>query len=231
MNKDLNKVIWLLGPITIFLIPYISRIITDQAYTFMYMESGWVELSTVVFLVFTIIFSILFIKNHNFLDQSWLKVWFILLILGSIYFAGEEASWGQHFFGWSTPDAWSVINDQQETNLHNTSAIFDQIPRTLLSLAAVIGGFLVPLFQKISNKYPAPGTAQYWFWPTYVCIPVAILSLVVSWHEKAYEIFGSEVPSILDIRSGEVKESLLALFMMIYALSVWYRNKNYIKKH
>lgn len=226
MNKELHKLIWLFLPIAIFLIPICSRMITDYAYLYMYMESGWVEVTTVLFLVTAVIFSLLFIKEHDFTAHAWFKYWILLLIFGTVYFAGEEISWGQHFFGWETPDAWQAINDQQETNLHNTSAIFDQIPRTLLSIAAIVGGILVPLFRKISNKYPDSTSIHFWLWPTYACLPVAVLSVFVGWYEDVYEILAIELPTVLDIRSGEVKESLLALFILMYVLSIWYRNRN-----
>lgn len=32
---------------------------------------------------------------------------------------GEEASWGQHWLGFATPDEMKTLNAQQETNLHN----------------------------------------------------------------------------------------------------------------
>jgi hypothetical protein len=41
-------------------------------------------------------------------------------------------SWGQHFFKWDTPSLFSEINDQNETNIHNTSNLFNQLPRNLL---------------------------------------------------------------------------------------------------
>jgi hypothetical protein len=48
-----------------------------------------------------------------------------LLILAALLFvcAGEEMSWGQRVFGWATPDKWSAMNAQAETNLHNLSWI------------------------------------------------------------------------------------------------------------
>ncbi len=225
MDKDLHKLIWLFFPIAMLLTPYISRAVSDKAYTFMYLETGWVEVTTVIYLIIAIIFSVIFIKTHDFSKHAWFKWWMVLLILGCIYFAGEEISWGQHFFGWSTPETWSNINDQNETNLHNTSPIFDQIPRTLLSLAALIGGVLVPLFRMLTKKYPSKNSNAYWLWPTYVCLPAALFSLLVSWNEKIYEGLNIEIPNVLDIRAGEVKESLLALFIMLYVLSLWYRNR------
>lgn len=32
---------------------------------------------------------------------------------------GEEISWGQRIFGWSTPESLARVNYQQETNIHN----------------------------------------------------------------------------------------------------------------
>jgi len=155
-----------------------------------------------------------------------LKAWMVLFLLGAIYYAGEEMSWGQHYFGWGTPEQWTEFNDQQETNLHNTAAIFDQIPRTLLSIAALIGGVLIPIFRKYKNHIPSKESFFDWLLPTYVCLPAALLSLLVSWHEKLYKLLGVNIPAVLDIRAGETKECLLALFMMMYALSIWYRNRN-----
>lgn len=225
MTKDLHKLIWLIFPTVILFIPYISRIVSENAYLFMYMESGWIEVSTVIFLIVAIIFSVLFLKAHNFSNYNWFRWCIVLLIFGCIYFAGEEISWGQHIYGWETPESWSAINDQSETNLHNTSPLFDQIPRTLLSIAALVGGVLVPLYRFITKNFPNQHSINFWLWPTYVCLPTALFSQLVSWHEKFYKVLNIEIPVALDIRAGEVKESLLALFILIYVLSIWYRNR------
>ena len=69
----------------------------------------------------------------------------IIGALSSFYIAGEEMSWGQHFFHWNTPEYWAEVNRQQETNLHNTYAIFEKTPRSILELGIAIGGLGVPL--------------------------------------------------------------------------------------
>ncbi len=57
-------------------------------------------------------------------------------VIGGIamaFAAGEEISWGQRIFGFSTPDFLADINDQQEFNLHNipeTSIVI--LPRYVL---------------------------------------------------------------------------------------------------
>ncbi len=66
--------------------------------------------------------------------------WIALAALCQVYVAGEELSWGQHLFGWTTPDPWSAMNDQDETNLHNTSDWLDQKPRALLMIGVLVGG-------------------------------------------------------------------------------------------
>ena len=38
-----------------------------------------------------------------------LWLWLALAALGSLYVAGEEASWGQHYFGWATPETWQAV--------------------------------------------------------------------------------------------------------------------------
>ena len=69
----------------------------------------------------------------------------IIAALSCLYAAGEEMSWGQHFFHWNTPEYWAMVNRQEETNLHNTYRAFEQWPRAIVSLGVVIGGILVPL--------------------------------------------------------------------------------------
>jgi len=226
MNKDLHKSVWLLLPIIVAFMPYIARLIGIHTDAYMYGEKGIIENLTVIFLFIAIIACLLFLFSKEKIQGASFASWMIIFLLGAIYYAGEEMSWGQHYFGWSTPEQWTEFNDQQETNLHNTAAIFDQIPRTLLSIAALIGGVLIPIFRKFKNHIPKKESFFDWLLPTYVCLPAALFSLLVSWHEKIYEILDIVIPVALDIRAGETKECLLALFMMMYALSVWYRNRN-----
>ena len=43
-----------------------------------------------------------------------------------IFIAGEEISWGQRIFSFSTPEILTAINDQNEFNLHNVNKkLFD----------------------------------------------------------------------------------------------------------
>ena len=148
MNKDISKSVWLVLPVAVAAIPYVARFFGAHTDSFIYGEIGLMENLTVVFLLVAIIATVLFLISNK-TSFKFLNVWMGIFLLGAIYYAGEELSWGQHFFGWDTPEQWSEVNDQKETNLHNTSAFFDQIPRAILSLGALVGGVLIPMYRSL----------------------------------------------------------------------------------
>ena len=229
MERNLNKLVWLVLPVAVFLVPYLSRMGGEGADLYLYGESGWIEILTVVFLLIAILFGTMFLLLRRVPGHGWVLWWMVMMVLGSVYFAGEEVSWGQHIFGWEASEYWQSLNDQGETNLHNTGPLFDQVPRTLLSVAALVGGVLVPLYFFLTKRHPDKASRHYWLWPTYECMPAALFSILVSWHEKMYRILDVEIPVVLDVRAGEVKESFLALFIMVYVVSIWYRSRNVLQ--
>lgn len=153
-----------------------------------------------------------------------LALWFGVLALGCVYFAGEEASWGQHWFGWGTPELWEDINNQNETNFHNMAGwaggLLDQLPRNLLGAAALIAGALMPLWRRFRGTTLTPGSTAYWVLPTFVCVPIGFLAALGSIPEKiVQDLYGT----VFNVEAGEVKELLLAYFLLTYALSAWVR--------
>jgi hypothetical protein len=46
-------------------------------------------------------------------------LFYALLAAGTFFIAGEEISWGQRVFGWTTPEDLETINAQQEISVHN----------------------------------------------------------------------------------------------------------------
>ncbi|MFW6310325.1 MAG: hypothetical protein ACOC1D_04415, partial [Prolixibacteraceae bacterium] len=101
---------------------------------------------------------------------------------------GEELSWGQHFFGWESPEVFQESNFQQETNVHN---------------------FFNPIFLYL---YPAFGMgllillSHFWFFPNnkpfafellfpppslfFVAVFLAATSVLIH-HEPFEQIFGT----------------------------------------
>jgi hypothetical protein len=144
-----------------------------------------------------------------------IALWLLLLVLGGVYLGGEEASWGQHYFGWTTPESWAEINRQRETNLHNTSFWLDRFPRVVCTVAIIIGGWLLP-FVKLRYSKLIPERLDFIVPPLALCVLTGVL--------VAGEIFGitKEYTDALDdmmrFRSGEMQENFIVSFIFFYAI-------------
>ena len=114
-------------------------------------ENGLIENSQLLFLAISIFF---LIKTKSKLNnkKSIINFFFLIQIIGLIYYLGEEISWGQHFFNWSSPEFFVSYNNQMETNIHNISNIFDQLPRTIVLLWCGLSVPIVLLLTKIDIK-------------------------------------------------------------------------------
>ncbi len=176
-------------------------------------EAGIVENATVIFLVIAIGYCIssLMLASRQLLS-AYLKAWLVLLILGAAYFALEEISYGQHMFGWDTADTWKELNDQDETNLHNVHSIFDQVPRALLTLGILVGGIILPLYWQIRDIERDESDRFYWQWPTVDCLTIGLFVILI---RPILSVFEIDI-----INTGETKENLFALFILLYCISL-----------
>lgn len=150
--------------------------------------------------------------------------WVLLAALACFYIAGEEASWGQHYVGWSTPETWAEVNDQGETNLHNTSSWLDQKPRSLLEIAVILGGIVLPLIGRFRPTWLAPiarrpGLAL--LLPPAICFPSAVIAEGVRMFERLCETLG--LRSDLLGRASEVQELFFYIFILLYLLVLRHR--------
>lgn len=219
---DISPLVWLLLPLVSYMLfclvlvvgfpPPVARILGG--------EQGLLENAQVLFLlVFLVLGSrTLCVKRH--LPHPWLRFWLIGLLLGSLYTLVEEISWGQHYFGWGTPEWLADLNTQNETNLHNIdTALFFQIPRVLvmylpynvLLTAIYAGGLVYPIVTK--------GQRHSWFCPTPVCVPWAVLTAGSS----LPIIIGEWIGSPVRIRHGEMQEYFVYGFLLTYLYSLAYR--------
>lgn len=121
----------------------------DYVYNFIWNENGIVEYLQVLFLIFAIINFFKILINRTFYQTSSIFIYFIYLyFLGLIYFFLEEISYGQHIFSWNTPDFLINFNNQGETNLHNVSNLFNELPRSLLLIWCSLSFIIVKKFEK-----------------------------------------------------------------------------------
>ena len=235
----MSKFIYFASPMALLISPYVFFAFFEGAPFYFAKESGAVENITVVVLVLALSLTIsiffqyrkktkspILASNTTVLFRDFTLSWLVVYALGCIYFLGEEISWGQHLFDWSTPEAWLVVNNQHETNLHNTSALFDQVPRFLMSLAIVIGGLFYPLFTR-NKGVTADISSKYTFiMPSLNCAISAGTVLFISIHDKIYSMFNIDMPAFLQINDGEVKESLIAMFILVYIFDFYQRLKH-----
>ncbi|MGH6866078.1 MAG: hypothetical protein ACREDO_07920 [Methyloceanibacter sp.] len=135
----------------------------------------------------------------------------LLVALACLYIAGEEMSWGQHFFQWNTPEYWAAVNRQQETNLHNTYYVFEKLPRNLLELGVVIGGLLVPL---AAAFYPSLRANRFsLFLPPSALVPTALGAVAFKAIDRLDQI--DVIGTVLQ-RPSETIETYLYFFIFGY---------------
>ena len=111
-------------------------------------ESKLVESIQILFLalaIYHLIKNIIFKNKYKF--SKFFLYFLYFYTLGIIYFFLEEISWGQHYLKWESTEIFKALNNQGETNIHNISNIFDQLPRGILTLWCGFSIFLVKVFE------------------------------------------------------------------------------------
>ncbi len=133
--------------------------------------------------------------------------------LGCLYIAGEEHSWGQHFFHWKTPEYWAEINRQKETNLHNTMHLFGKKPRAILEVSMLIGGLILPL---LAFHRPEIRTNRWsLFIPAYAVVPTVVCAIIFKATDAIQKKLG--IPSLV-MRPSEATEIFIYIFLLIYLI-------------
>jgi len=148
----------------------------------------------------------------NWKTQKALGGWLALAAICCAYVAGEEISWGQHILEWSTPEFWAQVNDQRETNLHNTSSWLDQKPRLLLMIGIVVGGLVVPALQKYRPAL-LPEKFEVIYPPKELAL-IAAFVIVPKIAESSFELFDIR----LFERFSEVQELYMFYFVLLYLI-------------
>lgn len=135
----------------------------------------------------------------------------VFAAVSCFYIAGEEHSWGQHFFNWQTPEYWAEINRQQETNLHNVSHHLDKKPRLLLEFGVWIGGLIVPA---LALFYPWVRRNRWsLFLPAAAMAPAALGSATFKLMDDLHQHLSVPIPVV---RPSEPNEAFLYIFIVFY---------------
>lgn len=210
----IHKIWWFWLPVFIMIVQIILEItLPSQILAPLHSETGPHETfqAMIIFSAFFVALRTLFLTSFK--KDMWLWLWIFTAALCCLYVGGEETSWGQHILDWDTPDFWAQVNDQGETNLHNTSSWLDQKPRLILLIGVIIGGLIIPLLQRFKSNWVPQRFA--------LIYPPAELGLI-SFFALAIQIIDTIDDAARNIvlfeRASEVQEIYLFFFVLLYLI-------------
>ena len=218
VNADIPKFIWLWLMCVPFVVHLgIGYLDTNRVFFDRWIESelGLIENLTVFVLLPAAVMLLYTSANYWRHSKGLLAVWFLLAALVCIGFGGEEASWGQHWFGWESPEYFESNNRQGETNFHNFDIQIGRTVKAILTLAIIIGGLVLPLLRNGRMQHQANHFLDHVV-GTKSCVPVAFWVFFVRLIERFKTWFDLEW-SILAVNLKELQELYIALFLFIYA--------------
>lgn len=212
-DKPLPRILWLWLPLGWMVIQLIMEFsLDDNTLDRIHSENGPHELLQFAAAFIALVLSCLTLKTMD-RSNKWLVAWVGIATLGSLYISGEEISWGQTFLHWTTPEYWDTINNQQETNLHNTSSWLDQKPRWVLQAGIVVGGLLIPFLRRYKPS-ALPDRFSVIYPPSTLAITAGLMVAVKLSHEIGKVAFGAN----LFFRNSEVVELYMFYFVMLYMI-------------
>ena len=223
--RDLPLWAWLILPPMMISLQFLALGISQGFHNSIFFgELGAVELGTVIMYLPGIAAVILAFRLRDRLPHKLLGLWVLIFIVGCIYIAGEEASWGQHYLHWNTPEHWAALNKQHETNLHNSTTWLNQKPRIAMELWILIGGILMPLRMLLKKFRYRTDDWRYWVWPTPYLLPAALACFLIKlplhldhWLHKGAE------PLFTGFNLNETHEFNIAVFLTLYLCSILIR--------
>jgi hypothetical protein len=138
---------------------------------------------------------------------------FAAFAAGCLFITGEEVSWGQRVFGWSTPETLSRINNQGETTIHNIGS-FSTSTNAVMLLMGAYGAAAPWLLRRYPRALPEALTR-------FVVPPLFLSSaflLLLAYKAIRFVIFPQ--PQSATVSFGEWPELCLAVALMTFALLV-----------
>jgi hypothetical protein len=166
--------------------------------------------------------------NHLAGLQTYRNVFYLMLGILCVICFGEEVSWGQRLFNWTTPEWFKQFNVQGETNLHNISFFHgrraDGSPKSVAAMLVNMNRLfaifwltfcvVVPVISRFSSKAIA------WFERVGLPITPGWIGGLFLTHalvfQVVYEFLGNSDPGIRS-SINELKETNYAFIIMILA--------------
>lgn len=222
-TRLLTKVV----PITLALVSFVLMLYVflwqDKTVYYLWFEgeSSLSEHLTIGFAFIGMALSIRYYLHRKQIPNRLFGPFMLLFALGFFYIAMEEASWGQHLFGWDTPEWMSEHNRQQETNLHNLAYFdkqVDRLPKAILGAIVVITGVFWPIYLRYKGTPNLPS----WFgvyWPTSATTITAWCFFSIWIIGRLFVISDANKLDNLNLHFSEIREMLISYFLMLYVWS------------
>tara|TARA_B100000787_G_scaffold146337_1_gene116893 strand:- start:470 stop:1237 length:768 start_codon:yes stop_codon:yes gene_type:complete len=204
-------------------------------------ESGFIENLQASFLIVAII---ILVRIAHRSKKKLVQTFLALKSVALIYYLGEELSWGQHYFDFTTPELLIEINHQKETNLHNISNIFDQLPRTLVLIWCSLTFLIINFLEK---KIYINFTFKKLLIPSNKLIFISLILIIISTpdliidkfnlHPGHYDAVNKvyiaeakiyDLISLGFLRFSELQELIFTFYFFSYSIFLNKLNKNII---
>jgi len=200
--------------------------------TFIRSELGVIENGTALLALLVAVLAIRAWRETRVMAPRWFfRLWMAFFVLGGVFLAGEEISWGQHFFHWASPQYFRGANIQGETNIHNLWHLSEILPKFLLHTAAVLGGILWPLIAG-RGRIPAPKAPGflYWLMPTRAVVSAASIAIGIRVVERVLANMHLREKGLAYNEFKEANELFLILFVAFYLASLVVRARAYARR-
>jgi len=212
---------WFVAPLGVLLFQLACRYAdggSDFYFDYIETERGLIENLTAVVLIPAAYFAFMSAHRMNRNRLAGPQAWYLIVGLVCVAFFGEEISWGQQWIGWESPEFFAQYNRQGETNVHNMNLHFGRIAKTILTIAIVVGGLILPIWRWRQTRNSDPCGWEY-LWPPFECVFTAGLVLSVRIVERIKTWFDLEHVLFIDMNLKELQELYLAYFLLLY---LWY---------
>ncbi len=213
-------VVMSLVPLLVALSGAAAMLLGDGVYKWLTGEDRFAENLQVLFLLSTFVLCFGVIRRLWQDEHRVIAFLYLCLNAGIFFMIGEELSWGQRIFGWTTPESIKVINRQHETNIHSLEGMVDAF-RWLQLLIGAYGTILPLLLLRLTAAARSAWLARYrqqisWLVPHHTLVPYFLAVLVwriyvtLWWPPKQYYYEIS--------RYSEIVEVILAMAFFLFVI-------------
>ncbi len=180
-------------------------------------ENSFFELGTVLLSLVLAIYAVHLLIKHSVLKKfaPGHAILVVLAAVGGFLVAGEEISWGQHIFGFSSGEYFREHNLQKETNLHNFIAgrYFTGFINTTVYTFFIFAPLLHRHFPEFLLRWPK---LSGWLIPM---LPSMHVSLMMCFSATLHPYF----------LSTSVGDTLALILGLLLVVSLMARDKRYAK--